>query len=313
LQKGFTAQTFRNKMYWPQAGSKELDKLLDYIEAQSKGKNPIQMEGFDSRLQSIKSFYRYTDSLITNSEISFSKSGGFNNYLSTLKKVLRNEYQDTIINENAKLFISQTDSIILQLTAKAKNKRGIQLMRNLNGYVKNAWNINHSRNPVERFHEREKQMAENLIWLAEIAYPNEKIIIRMHNRHASKNINKLEKVLPDSIVKNALTVGTLISKKYRKNCLHIGTTDYEGTYVNSNFETLDVPKSNSLEEQLHNKKLNYAYVDFTAKRNTSFYMFFNDFNNWLNPPEIKAKFGQLFDGIIFINKVNAPTKKNDET
>ena len=67
--------------------------------------------------------------------------------------------------------------------------------------------------------------------------------------------------------------------------------------------------SNSLEKELHQKGLKYAYYDLKEKQNQNFYMFFADFNTWLNPPELKADYSQIFDSVIFIDKVKPATKK----
>lgn len=41
-------------------------------------------------------------------------------------------------------------------------------------------------------------------------------------------------------------------------------------------------------------------------------MNYGDFNNYSNNISWEAPYGKLFDGIIFINKSTAPTKKNTQ-
>jgi erythromycin esterase len=312
-KKGKSTQHFRHLMYWPQGGSNELDQLLGYIKEQEHTLHPLQLEGFDSRIIN-HDFDHFADSIIKGSRISFSISGNYNTYLHTITHALKYEYEDTVTLDQMKQFISQTDSIIDQLRIAHSEARNIQLFRNLEGFVKNSWNFSGTKEWVERYKEREKQMAENLIWLAEVAYPNEKIIVRMHNRHGAKHLEELVGALPDSIAKNALSVGMIINEKFGEQCLHLATTAYQGTFCDYDYVPVNIPTvvDNSLENVLHKKGFKYAYIDLTTKRDIPFYMFYFNFNVYLNPPILQARYGRMFDGIIYMDQVSAATKKSKE-
>jgi len=313
LKKGSTSQEYRTSMYWPQGKAKEQDMLFDYIDLQRNTSSPISMEGFDPRFFQRKTFYKYFDSLLTNSsdnilipleQISFQ--------LKALNNVLSFEYSDSLTTKSEQIaFFSNMDTIVSNMTNLSYDPRIIQLMKNTKSFAKNAWNPDgYSVTHFDRYYEREYQMAENIIWLSEVMYPNQKIIVHMHNGHAAKNINLLEGEIPDSLIKRKLNTGSILNKHFDTSCIHIATTYYSGTYCKWDYKEkrIPAPKSNSIESKLHKKGYNYAFVKPKPKR--KFYMFHSEFNSWVEDGSIKAPFGRIFDGIIFIDHVYLPKEKD---
>jgi erythromycin esterase len=306
-----SAQKFSQGMYWPQGKSKENDLLFDYIDEQKETENPLIMEGFDPRIFQRKSFYNYCDSLLNKSRFDLLSKNAKANFLGTLDNLLKLEYKDTLTLEDEKVeFLKNVDDIIAGLEPESGSERIIQIMRNVKSFAKNAWNADgYDINDFDRFHERDRQMAENIFWLAEEVYPNQKIILRMHNGHAAKNIHVLKGCVPDRFIKSQLNVGSRLNERYGETCVHIASTYYSGTYCGWDFKekTIPEPRKNSIEAKLHKKGYEYAFVDLRKKR--KFYMFANEFNSWVEGGEIKAEFGAMFDGIIFIDAVKMPSEK----
>lgn len=311
-QSELSAQKFSQGMYWPQGKATENDLLFDYIDAQKGRGNPIIMEGFDPRFFQRKSFYNYCDSLLNKSRLTLLPKDSIKGFLGTLDNLLKLEYNDTLTSSIEKAdFLKGTEIVISKLKQGSGDERTIQVIKNVKSFAKNAWNAEgYDIKDFDRFHERDRQMAENIFWLAEVAYPNQKIILRMHNGHAVKNIHKLEGAVPDKFIKSKLNVGSRLHERYGDSCMHIATTYYSGSYCGWDFKEKIIPKprKNSIEAKLHKKGFQYAYVDLRKKR--KFYMYTNEFNNWVESGEIKAEFGKMFDGIIFIDQVKMPTEKH---
>jgi len=314
--QGASAQIFRKALYWPQANSVELNPLLDYLDTQREQQKKVYVEGFDSRVSAQRLYFQRLDSIITHSGIKFYESALHGTYLLRLARALKREYRDSILDTEANSFLSQTDTIIRQLKTAKASPRDIQLFKNLEGFVKNSWNINHiAEFPLQRYHEREKQMFDNLVWLLEVQYPNEKFIILTHNAHGAKNLVELEGHIPDNYGKHALTIGDLLHKRYGEKCLHIATTYYEGNFCRDDYIPISIPEpnANSLESKLFKQGVNYAYIDLTSLRNTDFYMFHNNFNRYaVGEDEIKAKFGRIYDGVIFIKTAKSATRRTQK-
>lgn len=308
-KNGGSVQQFRKSMYWPQGKAAEQDLLFDYIDAQQATDKPIIMEGFDPRIFQRKTYYKFFDSLLTQSmhspllpveQLAFQ--------LSTLNNVLTYEYNDTLTSaSDQQVFIDNMETIIANMTSLSFAPRLIQLMKNTTRFAKNAWNKK-GYTKGDRYYEREYQMAENIIWLSEVIYPTEKIIVHLHNGHAAKNIYLLEDAIPDLLVKLEKNTGSLLHSHFGDACFHIATTYYSGTYCKWDYNEKIMPKpaTNSLESKLHKKGYSYAFVKPKAKR--KFSMFHSEFNDWVKNGYIKAPFGSIFDAIIFIDQVAMPTE-----
>lgn len=154
---------------------------------------------------------------------------------------------------------------------------------------------------------RDSQMAENLKWLCEVKYPNQKIIVWAHNIHVSKYNGHY----PQSFLNQMKTMGgvftsdsTLMNETYI-----LGFTSYEGTagrIMTKHYE-LPKPKKNSLENWIPHTD-NYAFVDFKPFREQhpsnkeQFYMAGSIFGNSHHTIS-KAQWDKIFDGVFFIRKM----------
>lgn len=310
LQKGGSAQEYRKGMYWPQAKAVEQNALLDYIDEQAKTSSPIYMEGVDPRIFQRKSFYTYSDSLLS-ADYNIIDNSNKVQYLKTLHNLLGFEYRDSVTTPQEKnMFYDQTVSLIKKMKEQSYSARTVRLFKNLLVFAKNAWNIyGRAMNHPDRFIERERMMGENIIWLAEKIYTKEKIIVHLHNGHAAKNYHKLKGCIPDSLMKNETNAGSIVYDYFGEASKFIASTYYAGTYCKWDYKSKDIPTPHpkSIEDALHKKGLQFAYKNIKNKE--PFYMYFNDFNSWLPGNYIKAPFGELFDGIIFIDKVKMPKDK----
>ena len=287
---GSSAQVYRDAMYWPQAKAKEFNTLFEYIDEQSETDLPIFLEGIDPRIFKRNTFIKYIDSLLTQTDLKILNKTEIEIYLNTLRNVVKLEYNDTITNSlHKEFFYNSTETIISNLTEQSQDPRTIQNLRNLIGFAKNAWNSeNLEMNDADRFQHRFEMMAENILWMKEQMYPNEKILVRLHNGHAAKNLKALKGAIPDHLIPNEANTGKILHNKYGNKCMYIGLTHYSGTYCNWDYKAKEIPKpeNSSIEEELHNKGYDYAYIDLNEDK--IYTMFFNEFNSWVEENKISG-------------------------
>lgn len=301
-----SARDYADYMYWPQGKSEETFWLLDYIDSTKSTANPIIMEGFDPRLWDRDGFGIYLDSLLSALP---SDKNIYPKYL-TIFENLKLEYRDTISSDSDKrFFLDATDKMIADSEKSPSNAQDIQLLRNLRGYALNAWNMEgHELTSPDRFANRFRLMAENLIWLAEERYPDEKIIVRLHNGHAVKNLQSLAPHLPDSLIGDSLNMGSRVYEHFGEELFIMGSTYYQGTHSKWDFKPIDIPTppKGSLEDSLHG--LGHKYALYIPDTTESFNMYHGEFNTWMPEGGITARYGLLYDAIIFIESVGLPTE-----
>ncbi|MHA4811683.1 erythromycin esterase family protein [Flavitalea flava] len=172
---------------------------------------------------------------------------------------------------------------------------------------------------------RDLQMAKNLEWLAEKAYPGKKIIAWAHNAHISKG---LESFQPDKDSSSPadenlfVPMGSSIHRYFGTKAYCIGFSGAAGSYMdygNSNILSVAPRTPESIEGLLAARGLPYAFVDYrslsggmsndgpvndgSAKFGTTsaakkILGAFADYG------ELKGNWPAVFDGLFFIGKVS---------
>lgn len=154
---------------------------------------------------------------------------------------------------------------------------------------------------------RDLQMAENLIWLAEKAYPGKKIIVWAHNAHIAKNTSRFQPIggAGAGFFASFVPMGATIANHFGVKAYSIGFSAGEGNYMDyTNDQIITVPprKNESLEEKLSVGGYENAFVDYRTVK--GWWQQFRvgrltDFG------DINAVWPGVFDGLFFIRKTFA--------
>lgn len=148
---------------------------------------------------------------------------------------------------------------------------------------------------------RDQIMAENLEWICNELYPNEKIIIWAHNTHIYKNFQRLNCYKP---------MGSLMSTDLTKQSYYLGLFMYEGKAALNNgiVYNLRKPPKKSLEDYMNHNQSQVSFLDFSKKLP-------NDINKWIFNRTYIMESGTMeqlitpaeqLDGIFFVKKVSPP-------
>ncbi len=114
---------------------------------------------------------------------------------------------------------------------------------------------------------RDLQMAKNLIWLAEKAYPGKKIIVWAHNGHIAKSIAGLSvgSQAPPSGIDAFVPMGATLHRYFGDKAYCIGFSGAEGSYMNyvdGQIMTVPPKPGGSIEGMLSATGDAYAFVDY---------------------------------------------------
>lgn len=153
---------------------------------------------------------------------------------------------------------------------------------------------------------RDKAMADNVDFLKNTIYPNEKIIIWAHNLHIRHHNDELAQ----SDYNKIKSMGAWLHERYPDDLYTIGLYMYEGQGAYNDKTTYDIISHtpNSLESILHSTGYEACFIDLKNQKIVKG-------NNWMTT-EILTKTWGLFDlkliprnqydGILFIDSISPP-------
>jgi len=280
--------------------TKEFRPLVKYIEENKNTNNSLQILGFDSNftgkiskkyfLDDLSNYLSEVDSSIVKSvdweHLKRSLNLGFDYKFKELKKV--NVQSDTIF----------VNKILKKIETDVNNKSSkfwITTLKSTKVYLTDlALNTNL----------RDKQMADNLIWIKEM-YPNKKIICWGATSHFLYNTQSVE--MKSLIIKvlggnyKDLMMGDYIKEKYKTKVFTIGFTAYQGRYgfVSVN-KKIKAPKPNTLEFLLGKSEFDNFLVPLNEL----------DFENYRSRPlgnyYMKSNISKIMDAVIFNRNMKRP-------
>lgn len=155
---------------------------------------------------------------------------------------------------------------------------------------------------------RDKRMAENLSWMIDNYYPNEKVIVWTANVHAAKHLNEAIYKKGDDLYQQLIPLGQLLADKYGEDKVYsIACTSSEGsTNGGKGVEKISIPRTSWDYQFAHDTKDDYAFVDFSQIRKSEYGD--KEFESTvLGYKPHRGKWYHIFDGILFIRKMKPST------
>jgi len=270
----------------------------EYLPATLKTNHPLEITAFDSETATPQTL-PLLDSVLRDLKIPITQTP---EYASEILPLLSTWYKYTDDTLTTDKIIKYYKDIKAQLQAKLpKEDFWIMTVDNL---IQQNWQYRNLKKDIWKDRNtRDRQMAINLQWLAEVKYSNEKIIIWTHNGHVSK----YSAHYPNKFLNTAAHMGSIFTEDstWMNTTYVIGFTSYEGTAgrIFAKKYKVPKPKPNGFENWI-NKEYNYAFVDF-AKFNTLYPVSDEEFYMKCSPTgpfhrNEKAQWNNIFDGVFYI-------------
>ncbi len=296
-----------NGLYKSWSASKEFQELASYI---GQNIDSLNLVGIDNNFAMtdyahyFPNFLNQSFNLINSPDINFQNFLDQHNLLLTKSDQLTND--STFQFEK---FINDINAIknILNESSKGSPEAKDYLtheLGNLKSFVKGV-----EMGITENVPFRDKKMAENLIWLIDKYYPNEKVIIWTANFHAAKNLNQAIYVEGDDLYQNFITLAQHLADKYGEDKIYsIACTSSEGS-TNSDMGTavsISLPPKSWDFKFAQEFQGDYAFVDFAQIKKSEFEN--KEFESTVlgYKPHI-GRWYNIFDGIIFIREMKPST------
>ncbi|MFN0254223.1 erythromycin esterase family protein [Pedobacter ureilyticus] len=273
------------------------DLFYNYISKTYETKSSLAITGFDSQSHgdySKEKLKKFVDSILSKWQVPLVKSKEYNTFLNFLDS--SRITKDTL---KYNVFINQINAIIDNVPEEFSNSYGLLLLRSVCEDFKSG--LAFLRKEKNYMEIRDKQMAENLKWLAYQKYRDKKIIVWAHSAHILKNPDLIKKSVASEGWAN---MGHFFTKDSlaKKETYLLGFTSKNGMagrITNPNKYRASPAVKNGFENWVP-ANVNYAFVDFGIfkKLHPAVKEYFPMKGKWHGSSE--AIWTEVFDGIFYI-------------
>ena len=161
---------------------------------------------------------------------------------------------------------------------------------------------------------QDRQMAENLRWLANEKYKGKKIIVWAHNFHITKNIERLDVEISTFRRIAKTTMGNELNKQLKDEVYVLGFTSFDGTSGSpfqrdgKSFDIRPFSRNDLYTNTLDDLNFKFAYTDFRPIQKLSIANAAFNMRGWGYEYMIKGNWFNVFDGMFFIKTNKATTE-----
>ncbi|MBC7655060.1 MAG: erythromycin esterase family protein [Oligoflexus sp.] len=287
------------------AHSKEAQPLFQYIASNVHEINPLRITGFDCQYNAdgffIKNSAKDISDFFDENQIKFNDKLEENNFYGVYNRIAF-KTKDSLKKFDLALFEKSIDNIILQIN-KIENPKKSLFMQHFVSSRKYIQGLLEQRDNLKINELRDSVMAQNVLWLLNKGYPNDKIIIWAHNYHISKS----------NVRENTKSMGEYLTDSLNKEKLYsVGFTAFAGEYAwfdGQYLKKIRHPIKNSFENLFRKTNFENLFLDLkTLSR--------KDEGKWLNEnmslrfnyyyPAIKS-WPLVYDALIFNREMRRST------
>jgi erythromycin esterase len=260
-------------LFYMYAGSKQMFPLFDYIQSKVHQPDELLVTGFESQHSGEKAktllfpdFEKYLQNknpgLLGNDWEVFKKL--------SIATMASRAYRPT--EEEKKIFFTKLTELKKGLSPDDVTPENhfiesggfwYRVVASIESQAIRYWEIvkGNEMNP------RDLQMAENLIWLADKAYPGKKIIVWAHNLHIAKGTSELktENQGLNWFLSTFVPMGVTVHQHFGKAAYAIGFTGATGTFIDFNdgkLQTIAPLPKGSVESQLAQTGNKYSFTNY---------------------------------------------------
>ena len=285
--------------------SKQAYPAIKYVSQTEQTRRPLILEGMD--VQFNDSYSLFIEEFASETNIKKHLNEDYANFINILQELLKNHLYKAS-EEDQNFFINKLDylKIVFKRKKNIDLKRKsfwLQMLENIRALALTSWEQNLAF--------RERQMADNLLWLAENKYPNKKIIVWMASIYSFKNKSIINTMNPKLKYGAEESFGDKLETHFNK-IYTIGFTaiqgEYGAFYWNSEPEEISKPSQNSLEGLFDNMNIEFGFLDLNKMADSELWKNKKVLSKPLGYSEMKSVWYKNFDGLFFIKTMEPSTE-----
>ncbi|HEV2720950.1 MAG TPA: erythromycin esterase family protein, partial [Thermoanaerobaculia bacterium] len=292
--------------------SREVQPLIDYLGAQAKTRHPLELAGVDCQLTASASEDFLVHDLAGALGPELARGVEWDRVVRVIDLLTKSVWEigkEPLPSAEEQAAFSRT---IERWRAAVADPFWRQFLASLRVFAEQTWRTDFkdiAGNPPV-FAMRDRQMGENLLWLARARYPKRKIIVWAATFHNARNLAKVE--IDDAKLQRmyigTAPMGEVAWRTLGKELYSIGMTSYEGESGNAwakNAKPLPPSSRDSLGDLFARAGLQTAFVDLRRAP------------AWLHQPmaaqilghrEMRADWSGVVDGVLFLRRMERSHK-----
>lgn len=228
--------------------TKDFKPLANYLEVTQNSENPLKLYGFDCQFTgkySANYFINDLSEYVKKNNSSTLETEEWRHFSENITHLTTYKIKELKKNEPQKdlTYIQNLINEIGELEPNNESQFWVQTLKSTYAYLSDV---------SMKTDFRDKQMAENLIWIKE-KYPNSKIICWgatshfLYNSEVVKMKSPLIQILGGNYYKKQPMMGGYIKNKFQEKVYTIGFTAYQGEYGLHRKGKIKIPKEGTLE------------------------------------------------------------------
>jgi erythromycin esterase-like protein len=277
IAEGSDIRTVFGKCTFPSwSKSEQFQALFDYLAIHARSATPLEVAGVD--FQPMRPFVtelqRQFGGIVSPDQL---PADTWTELFDAVRKARDPSYKGPHEDEKGVQILDRL-ATALERNLASVDRRKLDLLRQTltttrDFFVWHAATADAKRSEVARNHNgRDAAMADNLIWLAEKRFPNQKIIVWAANFHLMKTAERVQ-TPPELTYDGLVPMGRPVTEHFGDRAYTIALLSYEGSYAGddhgASITPLAKPSHDSWEDLFVNARLDTAFLDVRSARATT--------------------------------------------
>lgn len=313
---------------WARSG--QVAPLVDYLAAQARGEDPLELAGFDIQLSGTAPRETLVDDLqdvLEPVDPELVQRHAWSTARTVLQRLATRVYVQGVEPLPGTATQETVDGVLAQATEALRRAGGdvpdkdlwIQIIESLRAYARMVWLVD----PDDLFPRtddaeiREAGMAKILRWMVDRRHANRKIIVWAATAHTARNLVSLRAGRPDvqALYDSVPTLGERMWSAFGDDLYSIALTAYDGSSGFPGGQAWDIGAAavGSIEDLMRRAGLETAFLNLRAPAPGGGWLSEPHMTRVLGYGELEAVWPSLLDGLVFIRTMTPSTERSDSS
>jgi erythromycin esterase len=302
-----------SSLYAIWARSAQCQRLFQFVDSLSRTSNPLELAGFDCAFSG-----SYAQSLNEKME-TFAKAHGFeiDAVIADVIDNLNTPRGHALSLEDQRDFFLECDTLIasfklLSFQINSGQNDPLfwrQVVMGFQTYARIRWTYDVTDRWSSLDSLRDKQMADNLLFLVDHMFRDRKVIVWAANSHISNGLDSVEDRNGYIRYHPRATMGKYLREKLGTQMYSISFTSSSGQYGLPWTRPVDVPQlsTESIEYQFHTSGQNVIFLSY-SKLPMGHWLRHRQVSRTLSHTELRSTWANMFDAVIYIRTMTPSTR-----